>query len=232
MFASAALVATLLTTTPALADSGKDKHEDGDQGLHLGSIVRVFAHERNEARKEHKDDNHHDGLSHISGRVAAINGTTLTVEKQSGTTYTVNAASSTVVSGNGGALTLADVKVGDLLKVEGALSGTVMTATKIKNFGPIPVKPIENGVMSIGAITSISGSTFTINRVGAGSTTTIETDATTLFRGGATSSQSLTTGSPVLVLGTTGSSTPTTITASLVVTFKNGFYFLKHLFIH
>lgn|SRR3989338_2167321 len=236
IFASAALVATLLSAAPALADSGKeDKHEGGDYGLHLGSFVRALAHERNDTRKEHKehkDHHHNDGLNHISGRVATINGTTLTIDKQNGTIYTVNAASSTIVNGNGNTLTLADVKVADFVQVKGTLTGTLITATTIKDFGPIPVKPVQNGVMSIGVISSISGSVFTINPTGAGSTTTVETNVTTLFRGGATSSQSLTTGSTVLVLGTTSSSTPSAISASLVVMFKDGFHFLKNLFVH
>jgi hypothetical protein len=70
----------------------------------------------------------------FSGKVTAVNGTTITLVKNKTTTYTVNAGSATLTKGfgkNAKSITLADVAVGDRLTVIGTLSGTTVTASAI-----------------------------------------------------------------------------------------------------
>ena len=70
----------------------------------------------------------------FSGKVTAVNGTTITLVKNKTTTYTVNAGSATLTKGfgkNAKPITVADVAVGDRLTVIGTLSGTTVTASAI-----------------------------------------------------------------------------------------------------
>jgi hypothetical protein len=67
------------------------------------------------------------------GNITAINGSTITMQEESdegGATYTVNASSATVTK-DGTTATLADLKVGDKIFVQGTTQGTTVTATTI-----------------------------------------------------------------------------------------------------
>ncbi|HVM59004.1 MAG TPA: hypothetical protein VMT80_01605 [Candidatus Paceibacterota bacterium] len=84
--------------------------------------------------------------------------------------------------------------------------------------------------MTLGIVTSITGSTFTIDPVGAKSTTTVSTNSSTVFRahGAATTSSALAVGAKVLLFGTTTATSTAgdSFSASFVKIFEHG---LGHL---
>lgn len=91
-------------------------------------------------------------------------------------------------------------------------------------------RPSKDMHATVGIVTSINGSTFTIDPVGEKSTTTVSTNNATTFRvnGQATSSGALKLGSQVAIIGTSTAST--SINASMVSIFSKGFGFFKHFF--
>jgi hypothetical protein len=67
------------------------------------------------------------------GIVSSISGTTIVIGEESnegGASYTVDASKATVTN-NGAAATLADIKVGDKVFVQGSVNGTSVTATSV-----------------------------------------------------------------------------------------------------
>lgn len=72
----------------------------------------------------------------VMGKVSAVNGSTITVTDRDGTSVTVEAGAATVEKMVAGALS--DVKVGDMIGVQGTRSGTTVTATKIMAGMPAP----------------------------------------------------------------------------------------------
>ena len=80
----------------------------------------------------------------IGGAVTAIDGTMLTVTNASNVTYDVNAASSTVVK-DGASTTITSVAVGDNLIVQGAVSGTSVTASSVIDQGSKGGNASSNG---------------------------------------------------------------------------------------
>jgi len=70
-----------------------------------------------------------NGQPVIAGTISAISGSTLTVTNSS-VTYTVNAASAKIVQGKS-VISLSGVKTGDSVMVQGAVNGTVVTASTI-----------------------------------------------------------------------------------------------------
>jgi ribosomal protein L19 len=105
------------------------------------------------------------------GTVTAINGDTLTIQSKAfgknktttpSTTYTVDATSATVVKDKTTS-DLAAITVGDHVKVQGTLSGTTVTATKI-NDGVMMKKQGTRGVR--GTVTAINGDTLTVQSTG------------------------------------------------------------------
>ncbi|MFA7309781.1 MAG: DUF5666 domain-containing protein, partial [Candidatus Paceibacterota bacterium] len=203
------------------------QHDDGDRGSKGKDDDRDDDRGKATSTKEHADK------SGIVGTVSAISGSTITVTSKDGVTYTVNASGATLAGSEGTSFTLADVKVGDKVNVRGTVSGTTVTATKIVD-GRIRARNFLDAIGAVGAgiVSSINGSSFTLSpSVGSSSTTTVSTNASTTYRvnGSATTSNALVVGSRVLVQGT--STSDTSITASLVSIFTNGFGFLKHLFV-
>ncbi|MDB5194681.1 MAG: hypothetical protein JWN50_695 [Parcubacteria group bacterium] len=72
------------------------------------------------------------------GNITAISGSTITVAEEAdegGTVYTVDASGATY-SKDGTAATLADLKIGDKIFIDGTVSGTNVTATKISSGHP------------------------------------------------------------------------------------------------
>jgi hypothetical protein len=91
--------------------------------------------------------------------------------------------------------------------------------------------PPANGMhATVGVVTAITGSTFTITPVGHKATTTVSTNSATAFRanGQATTSGALEVGAHVALIGTSTSSS--TISASVVSIFNQGLGFFKHFF--
>jgi hypothetical protein len=67
------------------------------------------------------------------GVVASISGATIVIGEESdegGAPYTVDASHATVTN-NGAAATLADIKVGDKIFVQGPVTGTTVSATSV-----------------------------------------------------------------------------------------------------
>jgi hypothetical protein len=73
------------------------------------------------------------------GTVSAINGSTITLTGKDGKTYTIDAGSATVEKTI--TTSLSDVTVGDTIGVEGSVSGTSVTATKIMD--DLPAAPTQ-----------------------------------------------------------------------------------------
>lgn len=101
------------------------------------------------------------------GTITSISGSTITMQEEAdegGATYTVNAGSATVVKG-GAASTLSSLTVGDKIFVDGTVSGTSVTATKVTSgmrgmgghhgFG-------DHGPGIMGKVTAVSGTTLTV----------------------------------------------------------------------
>jgi len=107
------------------------------------------------------------------GAITAISGTNITIEdKQAGTTYTIDASSATITkhakpATQGAAptsttISASDLAVGDMVVVQGTVSGTTVTATSIetgRGGGPGGMRG-PRGVF--GTVASVSGSTITV----------------------------------------------------------------------
>jgi len=110
------------------------------------------------------------------GTVTAVNGTTITLDdKKNSTTYTVDATNATITkrtppTAQGAkptstTITASQVAVGDMISVQGTVSGTNITATTITDgmgggFGRGHGGGRGSGVM--GTVTAVNGSTITI----------------------------------------------------------------------
>lgn len=176
----------------------------------------------------------------VMGTVASISGDTLTVtsksreQSSSGTTYTIDASSATVMK-DAATSSLSAIVVGDTVMVQGAVSGTSVTATKIidgmMNGGMGGMRGRGMGMASStrdagatmqgngqpvvgGTISAISGSTITITNA-SNVTYSVDVSSATVMEGDATSSTSaLAVGDRVIVQGTVSGST---VTAASVI---------------
>ena len=181
----------------------------------------------------------------IVGKVATINGNTLTVTAQNGfgegmgrnrsatsttsatlTTYTVDATNATIFKANATS-TVSSIVVGDTIMVQGAISGTSVTATVIRDgmrapgVGKDGQNPNQqpaiqgNGQPVIaGKITAITGSTLTVTNA---SNVTYTVDATNakVMQGQSTISVgTLAVGNSVVVQGTVNGNS---VTASTIL---------------
>jgi len=72
-----------------------------------------------------------NGQPVIAGTVSAVNGSSLTVATKSGTTYTVDISSVSKVVRNGSTILPAAIGVGDSVVVQGAVNGSVVSASAI-----------------------------------------------------------------------------------------------------
>lgn len=78
-----------------------------------------------------------NGQPIIAGTVSSIQGTTLSVSTKAGITYSVDAASTTVMK-SGVISTLSTIASGDAVVVQGAVTGTSVTASSIIDQGTVP----------------------------------------------------------------------------------------------
>ena len=67
----------------------------------------------------------------ITGTIASVNGSSLTVTGNNGTTYTVDASNATLVKKGSARVRSPAINVGDNVQIEGNVSGTAITATAI-----------------------------------------------------------------------------------------------------
>lgn len=158
----------------------------------------------------------------VFGTVASVNGTTLTVTAKFGmngatsTVYTIDASNATVTK-NGTSSSVSDINVGDMVMVQGTVSGTNVTATKINDgigggFGGRGVIPPHSTSTSVitgngepvigGTVTAINGDTLTVTNK-SNVTYTVDVTSATVEKGHASSSvSSIAVGDNVLIQGT------------------------------
>ena len=151
----------------------------------------------------------------ITGTVDAISGTTITLTAKNSTKYNVEASNAKIVKA-GSTIALTAIQVGDTLLVKGKVSGTDVSATAIIDGIGFKkgVRAIKNefvkGNITFGKITSLNGSTFTVESHNKNATTTISvtTTATTTFKKDAATASltDLAVGEHVLIAGTKDSS--------------------------
>src|SRR5262249_13869277 len=111
-----------------------------------------------------------------AGDVTAVNGNTLTVtDKKTGTSFSVDVSNATITKvtpgSNGTAptkatITASGVAVGDMVMVQGTVSGTTITATEVTDgMMPFGGRGFGRGMGPHGAdgtVTAISGNTITL----------------------------------------------------------------------
>lgn len=113
----------------------------------------------------------------VVGTVSAISGNTLTVSDNKNIVYTVDVASAKITKKFGmttQTLTIADVKIGDKVVVNGTVAGTAVTATAVFDGanGKSEAGEREKGFSAtttrgiFGKVTGVNGSTFTVETVG------------------------------------------------------------------
>jgi hypothetical protein len=151
----------------------------------------------------------------VSGKVTAIGGTTLTVvDNHDNITYTVNASGAIVTKmGTPNATTtLSSVLVNDNVFVEGTITGTNITATriydgqlKVKNAEPMhpPVIKGDGQPVVAGVVSGVTGTTLTLTNSGV-ATYTVDAGSAMIVKKGVASStvSSISAGDYVLVQGT------------------------------
>lgn len=169
----------------------------------------------------------------IRGTMSALTGSTITLMGSNGATYSVITTGARIDGATDGAAQLAKYRVGDSLHVKGSLLAGVITATKVHNKTLASREALArfDGVRG-GVVTSVSGSTITLDRFGTGSTT-VNTTATTFYavNGSATTSAAVKPGTNIVVFGpTTTSSSNDSITASVVFVIDHSVKFLKRIF--
>ena len=173
----------------------------------------------------------HGPKNMVFGKVSAINGNTLTVTGQNQTSYTIDVTSAKLSKGfmkNAATITLADIKVGDMVSATGTITSTSVVATSLNDMGTPPVgghRPTGMGTtkrthapMVMGTISAVSGNTLTL---AARNNTTYDVDATNAkitkgFGKNATTEPvaALTTGDHIAA---TGSLNGTTVTATSIM---------------
>ena len=140
------------------------------------------------------------------GTVTAISGSTLTItDKRTSTTYTVNASGATVEKDRNTTAALSDIKVGDMVGVEGTQSGTTITATNIHvGFGKGPGFGGRGGGPGgvMGTVSAISGNTVTVTDKDGGTYAIDASSATVNQSGTASTLSSVKIGDTVMVHGT------------------------------
>lgn len=232
ILAVSAMTVALMAATPALADDGK--HDGNFLDVKLGAAARFLNNiERGEREAHVAASSSAQAKVNIKGSVTAVNGSTITLSGKDGAQYTVNAASATI-TGDDRTIAITDIKVGDTLKIEGTLTGTVVTATKVKDQS-IEKRDIAKAVSNLraGIVTAVNGPVLTITRFGTGTSSTVNTNASTTVKigGKATTTSAIAQGDAVVVVGTSASTTPDSITASVIYVLNQGFGWVKHFFV-
>ncbi len=187
----------------------------------------------------------------VAGTVSAISGTTLTVTSKSfgrgqntqnatTTTYTVDASNATVMK-NGTSSSIGAVSVGDMIFVQGTVSGDSVTATSIRDgipmggpggmHGPrnasgtwngsstkfLPSAIIQGNGQPVvgGSVTAIDGDTLTVTTAANSVVYTVDATNATIEKGNATSTVgSIAVGDDILVQGSVSG---TSVTANSVI---------------
>jgi hypothetical protein len=202
LITSSLLAASLFTISPALAATTT-------QGIITSQPAIAGTATEKDSRKK-------NGGGGAVGTVSAINGTSITLAGKNGTTYTVDVTNAKITKAKS-VIQPSGIAVGDTLFVGGTLSGTSITA-KVVMDGVLEGSGAhhaagQRGNFSIGTVSAINGSSFTISIKGrqhatttpavAASFTVNTTSSTTFKEGGQASSlSSLTIGQYVAITGT------------------------------
>ena len=135
----------------------------------------------------------------FSGKVTAVNGTTITMTGRNNTTYTVDASAAKLTKGfgkNAATISAGSMAVGDMVMIGGSLNGTSITATAINDMGAPRAVPAGGrgthvtrgnqqglrGNMHMGTVTAVNGTAITIT--GRNKTTyTVDASAAKLTKG-------------------------------------------------
>jgi hypothetical protein len=214
-----ALLGSLLMAAPAFAQTTTAPPQGGwGEGHMMGRAPGVF------------------------GSVTAVSGNTLTVQSRSfgqnttATTYTVDATNAAVTK-NGSASSVGSVAVGDMVMVQGTVSGTSVTATAIHDGMPqgglrggmgrfasstmtfrhpaTSTLPQGNGQPVVGGkVTAVSGNTITITNASNVTYTIDATNAVVTAKGQTSSVGTIAVGDNLLVQGAVNGSA---VTASSVI---------------
>lgn len=223
---------TALTAVSAFADTNTDQqnppqHADFQGQGHMG-------HQGGEGQFP-------GGMSGVFGKVTAISGTTITVDRPtlgreatSTTSFTIDASSATVVKDNATS-SVSSIAVGDTILAQGTVTGSNVVATSIRDSlmrapnaaGKGPRQEGEHGSSTpafvgngspiiFGSVTSISGSSIVITNKGNASYTVDATNAKIIAGGNTASSTvaNIAVGDNVIVQGTINGNA---ITATTVV---------------
>ncbi|MES2006635.1 MAG: DUF5666 domain-containing protein [Patescibacteria group bacterium] len=149
------------------------------------------------------------GMPGVHGKITAISGNTITIsDERAGTTYTVDASSATVMKAAQGSTpttaTVSALVVGDMVGVEGTVSGTNVSATKIMSgfmgghgmgFGG------HRGHGVMGTVSAVSGNTITVTNQD-GTSYTIDASNATVSKMVTTSVSDITVGERINADGT------------------------------
>jgi len=82
-------------------------------------------------------------LNMFSGTVTAVSGSMVTATGRNKTSYTIDASAAKLTKGmgkNAVAIALTDIKVGDMISASGAISGTTVNATSVRDLGQLKMK--------------------------------------------------------------------------------------------
>lgn len=210
-------------------DKGDDNDNDDNGGRRgiFGSFVR--SSDDDDKNDDKGSDRMNKFWSGIIGKVTAINGTTITISsmtpwnKDSKTTvYTVDATNAKIEKESVDNETISDIKVGDMIVVEGTVTGTTVVATEIHS-GLFKAKWedakdsfVTSGDPVIGGtVTAVSDSTITIKNKDDVTYTINAKDAKIVRKGFDTSVLSdIKVGDNILVQGVVNN---TTVTAKLIL---------------
>lgn len=180
---------------------------------------------RDDRRGGWNDNDKKDGMDIRSnnrltaGTVTAINGSTITIKSdRDNTTYAVVADGAKIYQGSS-AKTVADIKIGDTILVDGSISGTSILAIRILNTDRdknIPDnnewKNFKSGI--VGEVTAVNGNILTVSAK-SGTSYTVNTSGAKLQKeqGVAINLSDIKVGDSVLIQGSVSG---TTVTASNV----------------
>ena len=224
--AVAGFVLSLAVAVPAFAQTGTSASAGVGMGMRRGMMP---------------------GTPGVMGTVSAVNGTTLTVTGKTwgpktaagatataSITYTVDASNAQVFK-DGATSTISNVATGDMVMVQGTVTGSNIAATVIRDgmngfkgmsgkpgfdhgsTSTIPkVSPIQGNGQPVvgGSITAISGTTLTVTNASNVTYTIDASNAKIVKNGTSTAFSTLATGDNVVVQGTVSG---TSITASSVI---------------
>ncbi len=217
-----ALIMSVSITTGAHAESNRGLGLSNSLEINsqLNAGVRTGDNDRDDNDEMRESDrwNIGDHNPRIVGTVTAISGTTLTLtsnnlSNNTSTTYSID-ASNAKVEMNGSVSSTSNIKVGDMIWVEGTISGTNVVATEIKDQKHNDKKPDfmqglqSNGQPIIGGkVTVVSGSMITITNKSNIAYTVDVTNAKITKNGSTSTASNIAVGDTILAQGTiTGTS--------------------------